>query len=109
MNMGERPGKLERGPGAKPKLLDDATLAIEALRFFADDPERADRFFTWSGLDAGTLRAAASRPGFGASVLEYLMQDEPLLLSFAQHAGLKPADVAATHQVTLAGLYNPGS
>ncbi len=102
MNKGECPGKMQRRAAAKTRFVGSETLALEALRFFAADPGRAERFFTWSGLDASTIRRAASQPGFGFDVLQYLMQDEPLLLSFADYANLDPADVAAAYKANFA-------
>ena len=96
MNKGEQPRDVERRRAGKSRLIDDTSLAIAALNFFAEDPGQADRFFAWSGLDAGSIRQAAGQPGFGSSVLDYFMQDEALMVSFAAHAGYDPADLVAT-------------
>lgn len=73
---------------------DDESLAIDALVFLAEDPERLSRFLGITGLEAQNLRAAAGQPGFLASVLDYLMQDESLLLAFAAQKHLAPEAVA---------------
>ncbi len=73
-------------------------IAMEGLRFFSGDPDQAGRFFAWSGLDAGSIRRAAGEAGFGWNVLDYLMQEEATLISFARHAGVNAADLAKAHE-----------
>src|SRR5215217_4207210 len=60
------------------------------------------RFFNVTGLTAKTIRAAASAPGFTASILDYVLDDEPLLaahrtwsppLQVALCDRLRPADL----------------
>ena len=41
-------------------------LAIAALTFIAEEPERLGRFLALSGIGPESLRAAASEPGFPA-------------------------------------------
>jgi hypothetical protein len=71
------------------------TLAIQALGFLAGDAERLGPFMAQSGLSPETLRSSASSPGFMAAVLNHLMQDEALLISFAEHAACDPQLVRA--------------
>ncbi len=79
---------------------DDAeTLAVDALAFFAEDPETLGRFLTATGLGPETLRAAAAEPGFLAAVLEHLMGDETLLLVFAERRRIRPTMIAAARHV----------
>ena len=68
-------------------------LAILALGFLADDPERLDRFLSLAGIEPGMIRAAASDPAFLAGVLDHVAADEPLLLAVAEHIGVKPEAV----------------
>ena len=77
-------------------------LAISALGWLAADPERLERFVAVSGLDLGDLRRAASEPGFAAGVLDYICSDEPTLLALAEHANLRPEEVAGA-QMLLSG------
>ena len=70
-------------------------LAIAGLSWMAADPERLDRFLALSGLDHGTIRAAASQPGFLSAVLDHIAFDEPSLLAFAAEIGEAPETVAA--------------
>jgi hypothetical protein len=61
----------------------------------AADPERLDRFLALSGLDHGSIRAAASQPGFLSAVLDHIAFDEPSLLAFAAEIGEAPETIAA--------------
>jgi hypothetical protein len=74
------------------------SLAASALIFLAADPERLDRFLNLTGLGPHNLRAAAEDPAFHASVLEYILGDEELLLRFAADSDLGPEKVALAHQ-----------
>ena len=87
-------GSLKRGnpPGADPDL-----VAIQALAFMTQHPERASRFFAGSGFSPADLRGAAADPHFLVGVLDLLMSDEPLLLAFAAEAGHTPESVVAAH------------
>ncbi len=59
-------------------------LALEALAWLAGRPETIDNFLAVSGLDAGDLRRAASERGFQGAVLDFLLQNEPILIDFCQ-------------------------
>ncbi len=48
-----------------------------------------------SGLDASTLRAAATAPGFAVALIDFLVQDEPILLRFCAASGANPAEIAS--------------
>ncbi len=70
-------------------------LAIRALAFLANEPEELGRFLALAGLGPETIRTAASDPGFLAGVLEYFMENEPLLLVFAAREKVRPTLFAA--------------
>ena len=86
---------------------DAETIAIRALQFIAADGERLARFLSITGIGPETLRQAAAEPGFLAQVLEFVGEDESLLLAFAANAALAPATVAAARQ-RLAGVTGDG-
>ena len=69
------------------------TLAIAALSFLASEPERFDRFLSLTGIGPGDVREAAQEPHFLAGVLEHISSDEQMLVEFAQHAAIKPAEI----------------
>jgi len=69
-------------------------LAIQALGFIAEAPERLGRFLDMTGIPRERIRAAAHERGFLAGVLEHMLGDENLLIAFADGAGIDPAAVA---------------
>jgi hypothetical protein len=69
-------------------------LALRALAFLAEDPERLGRFLALSGLGPGELRSRAGDPALLGGVLDHLLSDEPLLLAFAAAQELRPEAVA---------------
>jgi hypothetical protein len=69
-------------------------LAIAALSFLAEEPERLGAFLALSGIGPESIRAAASEPHFLAGVLEHVASDERLLVAFAADASVDPAEVA---------------
>ena len=74
---------------------DAEAIAIQALSFLAGRPEELERFLALSGIGPASLRQAAADPAFLGGVLDFLLQDEPLLLGFAAESGLPPAAIGA--------------
>ena len=72
-------------------------MAIQALTFIAEEPDRLTRFLDATGLEAPQIRAASRERGFLAGVLEHMLGDESLLIAFASSAGIDPAEVARAH------------
>jgi hypothetical protein len=72
--------------------------AIRALTFLAEDEARLDRFLRLTGVSPEGLRERAARPAFLAAVLEHLLGDETLLLTFAANTGIDPAFIAHAHR-----------
>jgi hypothetical protein len=69
-------------------------LAIQALAFIAEEPERLNGFLSITGIPLEGIREAASQPGFLAGVLDHMLGDEGLLLSFTDSAGIDPDGIA---------------
>ena len=69
-------------------------LAIQALSFIAEEPERLTGFLNATGLTPDRLRESANAPDFLAGVLEHMLADESLLLAFADSAAIDPAAVS---------------
>ena len=79
---------------------DDAEkLAIDALTFLAADEGRMARFIAATGYGLAAIRAEAGSPDFLAAVLDFLMEDESLLLVFAGHTGFDPRKIAVAREV----------
>ena len=79
---------------------DPEALAIDALGFIAEDAERLNRFLGVTGLEAATLRKAAGEPGFLLAVIDHLLSDEALLLSYTANRRLAPEAVTrARHRL----------
>ncbi|KZK79594.1 DUF3572 domain-containing protein [Pseudovibrio ascidiaceicola] len=77
-------------------------IAIGALTFLGSEPEQLGRFLSLAGIGPQEIRDAAAEPGFLAGVLEFLMQDEQLLLAYTESVGVRPTMIAAAH-LKLAG------
>ena len=89
-NRNQRPS--EKGGSARRDAAE--ALAVEALVFLAAEPERLGRFLAVTGIGPEAIRAAAAEPNFLAGVVEHVIGDERLLLEFAAHAQINPAEVA---------------
>ena len=68
-------------------------LAIQALSYIAQEPERLGRFLAVTGLEAQSLRDAAREPNFLLGVLDHVAGDERLLTEFATQHELTPETV----------------
>ena len=79
-------------------------LAIAALGFIADEPERLGRFLAMTGLGPGSLRNAAREPYFLAGVLDHVAADETLLVAFAAQHEVDP-DAVMRARDELGGLW----
>jgi hypothetical protein len=79
-------------------------LAIAALGFIADEPERLGHFLAMTGLGPGSLRNAAREPHFLAGVLDHVAADETLLVAFAAQHEVDP-DAVMRARDELGGLW----
>jgi hypothetical protein len=66
------------------------SVAIQALSFMAEDPERLDRFMALTGIESQSLRDAAREPNFLLGVLDHVAGDERLLRDFTTQRELEP-------------------
>jgi hypothetical protein len=73
-------------------------LAIQALAFIAEEPERLNGFLSVTGIPLESIREAASEPGFLAGVLDHMLGEESLLLAFADSAGIDPEAIAGARR-----------
>lgn len=88
----------------RPEMMRDSaeSLAIQALSFLAEDPERLSRFLAFTGIEAQSLRDAAREPNFLLGVLDHLAGDDRLLTEFATRREIAP-DVVTAARDLLAG------
>lgn len=77
---------------------DAGAIAIAALSHFATDPKMLDRFFALTGLHPASLRTAAGTPGFVAGVLDFVLQDERLLVAVAEAQEIAPEAILAARR-----------
>ncbi|WP_368911980.1 DUF3572 domain-containing protein [Taklimakanibacter deserti] len=65
-------------------------ISLKALAFLAIDGDRLGRFLALSGVSPADIREAVQNPRFLAGVLNHLLQDESLLLTFTADQDLDP-------------------
>jgi Protein of unknown function (DUF3572) len=68
-------------------------LASLGLNHLAQDPEQLVDFMSIAGLSPDRLRAALGTKSFSLGVLDYIVQNEPLLLAVCESNSLKPETV----------------
>jgi len=86
-----------RSPRISPEEAE--VIALKALAFLATDATRLSRFLVLSGVDLDGLRTAASSREFLAGLLNHLLEDESLLLTFTAEQELDPRIPALAAQV----------
>ena len=69
------------------------TLALKALSFVVASDGALERLMELSGLDSLTLRERAAEPEVLASLLDFLLMDEGLLVDFCHGESIDPKDV----------------
>ncbi|HZT19680.1 MAG TPA: DUF3572 domain-containing protein [Dongiaceae bacterium] len=75
---------------AKPPEFDPETLALRVLAHVAMDEGLLARFLALSGLDAAGLKARAADPGLLGGLLDFVLQDETLVLRLAGELEVEP-------------------
>jgi Protein of unknown function (DUF3572) len=70
-----------------------AVIALNFLAYLANDQDLLGRFMGLTGFSPDDLRAGADNPTFQAGLLDFLLEDESLLLAFAANADLPPASI----------------
>lgn len=72
-------------------------VALNALNFLAQEPDRLGRFIALTGIGPDALRKSAAEPGILAAVLGHLLEDESSLLVFCTTFAIEPDDVGPAH------------
>lgn len=77
-------------------------LAISALGFLAGQDEAMGAFLAAAGAGPGDLRVRAQEPEFLGFLLDFILQDEPLLIAFCD-ADRRPYDSVLRARAALPG------
>ena len=78
--------------------LEGSTIALQLIAFLASDDERMERFSALSGMALGDMKDGANNPVFLGFMLDYALQDEALILSFAEFHEISPQTLALTRR-----------
>jgi len=65
-------------------------IAVSMFRFIASEPEHFSRFADITGVEISDLAEIAGNKTFLAAVVDFLMNDESLLLSFCENNNIQP-------------------
>ena len=68
-------------------------VAVGFLSYLAGEPEQFSRFMALTGLDMEDLRAQAADHQFLLALLDYLLSDEALLLTYCGNEHMPPETV----------------
>lgn len=69
-------------------------ISFKFLEFIACDDELASNFFMNTGLQPQNLRNELEDKDFYNGIMQYLMEDEKLLLQFCDYANINPMQMA---------------
>ncbi len=69
------------------------TLAIQILVWLSQDEKLMERFLSLSGIEASSIRTAATEPGFLAGVIQFLLNHEPTLMRFCEENNVNPTEL----------------
>ena len=67
-------------------------LAIQVLGYLAGSEEELQRLMMTTGMDSEALKQSALTHAGLAGVLDYICQDESILLGFCEAAKIQPED-----------------
>ncbi|MEL6298632.1 MAG: DUF3572 domain-containing protein [Pseudomonadota bacterium] len=81
------------------------TIAIQAVSFLAEDPERMSRFMVATGLTQEDFVSRAFETDMLVSVLDVVAADDPAMMAFVASADVAPEDVLRA-RVVLGGTYD---
>jgi hypothetical protein len=82
---------------AEPANPDPAELALRALGWTLEEPSRAQRFLSVTGLEPDDLRERAGTRAVLAAVLAFLEAHQPDLLAAADALAVRPEQLVAAH------------
>jgi Protein of unknown function (DUF3572) len=68
-------------------------IALQALAFLAADEDLLLPFLAASGCSMDEIRASARDPAFLGGVLDFMLQEDRIILNFCEASGLDPAEL----------------
>ncbi|QHQ33980.1 DUF3572 domain-containing protein [Algicella marina] len=72
-----------------------AELAVSALIWLSEEPDRMGAFLAQTGADAANIRAAAQDPAFLGAVLDFVLLSDEGVLAFAEQHQVPPETIVA--------------
>lgn len=87
-----------RATSGKVTLEEAERVAVSAITFLTEDQNRISQFLDLTGLAPSTMTSGTGQRDFFRAVLEHLLGDESLLLTFAANTGLDPSIVQHAHR-----------
>ncbi|WP_119421137.1 DUF3572 domain-containing protein [Desertibaculum subflavum] len=72
-------------------LAEAETIALKALFFLLEDPDRTSRFVALTGFTPDEIRTHVQDPVLLGGVLDHLLADEATLIAFAESQAIDPA------------------
>ncbi|WP_343526217.1 DUF3572 domain-containing protein [Sphingomonas sp.] len=74
-------------------------LALQALVWTLQSPQRAERLLALTGLSVEELRGGAGEPGMLAAILSFLEGHEADLVTCAENLGERPESLVAARRM----------
>ena len=74
-------------------------LALKAVTFVISNEDMSDRFMALSGMDESAIKTAINDRLFLINILEFLVNYEPDLISFANNEDIEPELVTKAWRV----------
>ncbi|MDB5505766.1 MAG: hypothetical protein JWR75_404 [Devosia sp.] len=71
-------------------VLDAVALADLCLQYLAENPEELANFMGYGGYDPEGLRRSVGSPQLRAGLLDYVAENEPILLAVCANAAISP-------------------
>jgi hypothetical protein len=79
-------------------------IGLAALVFMTEDADRLGHFLNDTGFSPDELSRAAGSPETLAAVLDYLLNDESMLMVFSAGANLDPSEIAPARALLPGGM-----
>jgi hypothetical protein len=81
------------------------TLGLKGLTWLAGEPDALLRFLAVSGLELDDLKARAGDPELLAAILDFLLAEDALLMSFCNAEALDPKRIHQARALLPGGMH----